>query len=150
MTPTMIKPSLFEIDIEWDGERARVIAAGELDLATSPQLELEMRTILERGAREVTVDLAKLTFVDSSGLRVLIDLHELSQQDGWGLSLTLPSEQARAVFRISGAEEHLPFVDGVQDVSENAETVNKLEMTDRAPAGSEEEENPSFAEEGLA
>lgn len=150
MTPTMIKPSLFEIDTEWDGERARVLTAGELDLATSPQLEQEMDTILARGAREVTIDMAKITFVDSSGLRVLIGLHERSTEDGWELALTLPSEQARTVFRISGAEAHLPFVDGLPDVSGHAETVNEPEV-DRASAGGEEEEgDPPFAEEGLA
>lgn len=151
MTPTMIKPSLFEIDTEWDGEQVRVLTAGELDLATSPQLEQEMDTILARGARQVTIDMAKITFVDSSGLRVLIGLHERSTEDGWELALTFPSEQARTVFRISGAEAHLPFVDGLRDVSGHAAAVNKLETMDRASAREEQEnDDPPLAEEGRA
>jgi len=148
MTPTMIKPSLFEIQNEWDGERVRIVTAGELDLATSPQLEQEMRAVLARGAKRVTIDLTKLTFVDSSGLRVLIGLYERSTQDGWELALTYPSEQARAVFRISGAEEHLPFVEGPGDVSEGTEAVNKVETVDRAQG--DEEEDPPVVEESLA
>jgi len=148
MTPTMIKPSLFEIQNEWDGERVRIVTAGELDLATSPQLEQEMRAVLARGAKRVTIDLTKLTFVDSSGLRVLIGLYERSTQDGWELALTYPSEQARAVFRISGAEEHLPFVESAGDVSEGTEAVNKVETVDRTQG--DEEEDPPVVEESLA
>jgi anti-sigma B factor antagonist len=132
----MIKPSLFEIDSEWEGDRVLVSTTGELDLATSPLLEQETRALVARGARHVTIDLSRLTFVDSSGLRVLILLHERSLEDGWQLSLTAPSEQARAVFRISGADEHLPFVEQLHDVSEGR--------------GAEEEEDPPFVEESLA
>lgn len=148
MTPTMIKPSLFEIENEWDGECVRVVTTGELDLATSPQLEQEMRAVLARGARRVVIDMAKLTFVDSSGLRVLIGLYERSKEDGWELALTSPSEQARAVFRISGAEEHLPFVADLDDVSERGGAVNKVENMDRVQ-GDQEGDSP-LVEEGLA
>jgi len=147
MTHTMIKPSLFEIENEWDGEHVRIVTAGELDLATSPQLEQEMRAVLARGAKRVTIDMTKLTFVDSSGLRVLIGLYERSTQDGWELALTPPSEQARAVFRISGAEEHLPFISDLDDVSERAEAVNKVEIMDRAQG--DREEDPPVMEESL-
>lgn len=148
MTPTMIKPSLFEIESKWDGECVRIVTVGELDLATSPQLEQEMGAVLARGARRVTIDMTKLTFVDSSGLRVLIGLYERSTEDGWALALTPPSEQARAVFRISGAEEHLPFVAGLDDVSGRAEAVSKVEIMDRAQ-GDQEDDSP-LVEEGLA
>lgn len=149
MTHTMIKPSLFEIQTEWDGEAVRIATKGELDLATSPQLEQEMRAILARGAQQVTIDLSGLTFVDSSGLRVLIMLHERSKEDGWALALLAPSEQARAVFRISGAEEHLPFVDRQEDVSEGPKAVSKLEIMTSAETN-QEEEDPPFVEESLA
>ena len=151
----MIKPSLFEIESEWDGEAVSVATKGELDLATSPQLEHEMRALLARGARQVTIDLSGLTFIDSSGLRVLIVLHERSKEDGWELALVVPSDQARAVFRISGAEEHLPFVDAHEDVSQDPKAVSKLELmtsadTGRADTGQEEEEDQSFVKESLA
>jgi anti-sigma B factor antagonist len=149
MTHTMIKPSLFEIEDEWDGEQVRIVTAGELDLATSPQLEHEMRAVIARGAKRVTIDMTRLTFVDSSGLRVLIGLYERSMEEGWELALTHPSEQARAVFRISGAEEHLPFVDGLDDVSKRAEAVSNVETMDRTNH-SDEEQDPPFVEESLA
>ncbi|MGN6371987.1 MAG: STAS domain-containing protein [Solirubrobacteraceae bacterium] len=150
-----MKPSLFEIDADWDGETVRLTTRGELDLATSPQLEQEMRTILARGAQRVTIDLSGLTFVDSSGLRVLIVLHERSKQDGWELALLAPSNPARAVFRISGAEEHLPFVqassDGHRDGSQNLEGAGELKfMTSADTDCSKQEEDPPFVEENLA
>lgn len=149
----MIKPSLFEIDADWDGETVRLATKGELDLATSPQLEQEMRAILARGARQVTIDLSGLTFVDSSGLRVLIVLHERSKRDGWELALLAPSEQARAVFRISGAEEHLPFVDmhieGHKDGSQGPNGVGGLELMKSADS-TRQEGDPPFVEERLA
>jgi anti-anti-sigma factor len=108
----MIKPSLFEVESERDGSHAQIAVAGELDLATSPQLDQKIGETLLDSVNQLTIDLSRLTFVDSSGLRLLIALHDRAREEGWRLSLVAPSEPARAIFQVSGADGHLPFVDG--------------------------------------
>ena len=62
----------FDINVTQDGARAVVRISGDLDLATAPRLCEEIITLASRGVSAVTVDLAHLDFIDSSGLTALI------------------------------------------------------------------------------
>lgn len=59
----MIKPSLFEIDSELDGTSARIVPSGELDLATTPQLEPDLQLELERDVEAPAIARAAVTGV---------------------------------------------------------------------------------------
>ena len=103
--------SALEIDSELKADAARLTPVGELDIATAPQLEQEVRSVLARSVREIVIDLSRLTFIDSSALRLFIVLNERSAEQGWTLSLVRPTEHVRRVFELTGAEENLPFMD---------------------------------------
>jgi anti-anti-sigma factor len=100
-----------EIDSELEADSARLTPVGELDIATAPQLEQEVRSLLARAVRSVTIDLSRLTFIDSSALRLFIVLNERATGENWTLSLIRPTGQVRSVFEITGAEDNLPFID---------------------------------------
>jgi anti-sigma B factor antagonist len=93
------------------GEAARLTVTGELDIATVPRLEEAVATVLAEGARSVVVDLSRLAFVDSSGLRMFITLNDRGAAEGWSLGLIRPPDPAYSVFQITGAEENLPFIE---------------------------------------
>jgi anti-anti-sigma factor len=93
------------------GEEARLTVTGELDIATVPRVEEAVATVLAQGARSVIVDLSRLAFVDSSGLRMFITLNDRAPAEGWSLGLIRPPEPAFSVFQITGAEENLPFIE---------------------------------------
>jgi anti-sigma B factor antagonist len=101
----------FAIDSAHDADTARLELSGELDLATVAQLERAVDTALARGARTLVLDLAGISFVDSSGLRLFIVLAQRASADGWKLSLTRPQSQAMAVFQVSGVEQSLPLAE---------------------------------------
>jgi anti-anti-sigma factor len=101
----------FEIRSERVGDTARLILRGELDLATVPRLRAEAQAMLEQSAHHLVIDLADLTFVDSSGLSLFISLNNRATRENWTLSLTRPSGRTFSVFSITGTEAHLPFVD---------------------------------------
>jgi len=104
--------SALEIDSELKADAARLTPVGELDIATAPQLEQEVRSVLARSVREIVIDLSRLTFIDSSALRLFIVLNERSAEQGWTLGLIRPTAHVRKVFEITGAEDNLPFIDG--------------------------------------
>jgi anti-sigma B factor antagonist len=106
------QPSALEIDSELQADTARLTPVGELDIATAPQLEQEVRSLLARSVREVVIDLSRLTFIDSSALRLFIVLNERSAEQGWTLGLIRPTAHVLKVFEITGAEDNLPFIDG--------------------------------------
>ncbi len=106
----MITPPQFEIHSELSQGTARLSVSGELDLATVPLLMTEAQLALDRAARHLILDLSRLTFVDSSGLSLLIALNRRATAEGWTLSLTRPPGKAFSVFSLTGADVNLPFV----------------------------------------
>jgi anti-sigma B factor antagonist len=99
----------FEIDTTSEADAGRLTLSGELDLATVPRVQQAVDAALARGARTLVVDLSALSFIDSSGLRLFVVLHQRSVAEGWRLSLIRPQERAMTVFRVSGLEDNLPF-----------------------------------------
>jgi anti-sigma B factor antagonist len=101
----------FEIDVAGDGQTARLVLTGELDLATVPRVEQAVDATLAQRARALIIDLSGLAFIDSSGLRLLIVLHQRATSESWALSLIRPPQRAMRVFQVSGLEENLPFAE---------------------------------------
>jgi anti-sigma B factor antagonist len=107
----VIRASRFEIHSDLQDDSARLTLSGELDLATVPQVEEAVATVLARGARRLVVDLSAITFVDSSGLRLFIVLNDRAAAEGWTFALIRPSDRPLSVFQITGAEKNLPFIE---------------------------------------
>jgi anti-anti-sigma factor len=79
---------------------------GELDIATAPEL-VEMLDRLRRTNHPVTLDLAEVTFMDSTGLTTLMDAHVQSTQNGWSFSVRRPSPAVKRVFELAGVDDLL-------------------------------------------
>ena len=108
----MFAEQRFEVDVEHGEEAITLVVHGEIDIATVPRLKLVRDGLLEGDTpRELVIDLRPVSFIDSNGLRFLLDCHRLSLDADWGLKLVRPSEQVMRVFEITGAERHLPFVE---------------------------------------
>jgi anti-sigma B factor antagonist len=106
----MVKPAKFEIKQLVNGQSATLAIEGELDMRTAEQLVDCLAEQRARGVTDVTLDLTKLSFMDSSGLKALIDLHDRSRTEAWGLSMIAPQYEAAAlVLRATGADKVLPF-----------------------------------------
>ncbi len=83
---------------------------GELDVATAPDVEAELLR-LERAAPAVTIvlDLRGLTFIDSTGLRLLIEASSRAQAAPHRLRLLRPAPHVFRVFEIASVDKLLPF-----------------------------------------
>jgi anti-anti-sigma factor len=80
---------------------------GDLDPHTAPMLAEAISGQVDRGVKHITVDLAELEFIDSSGLRVLIATHrDLSQSSGQ-LTLSNPSESTMRLLEVTGLLDQL-------------------------------------------
>jgi anti-anti-sigma factor len=72
-----------------DRDRVRVVAVGELDLATSPLLRSQLDELVEVGWREIIVDLREVTFAETSTLHVLCASHRRMLDLGGMLTLVV-------------------------------------------------------------
>jgi anti-anti-sigma factor len=108
----MVRPVKFEIKQVVNNQSATVAIVGELDMRTAERLLECLAEQRANGVTDVTVDLTKLTFMDSSGLKALIDLHDRSRSEAWRLRLVAPEFEAAAlVLRATGADKALPFTE---------------------------------------
>jgi anti-sigma B factor antagonist len=74
---------------------------GELDIATAPEL-VDLVARLRHHGHAVTIDLAEVTFMDSTGLTMLMDAHREAEQEGWKFTARRASPAVRRVFELAG------------------------------------------------
>ena len=96
-------------------DRTTVIAVeGELDLATAPQLKWRLVDALEQGRSCVVVDLAGVTFMDSTALGVLVGVRR-SLHVGVRMGIVCTNPNVLNIFQLSGLDgafEIFPTRDG--------------------------------------
>ncbi|MGH2833931.1 MAG: STAS domain-containing protein [Solirubrobacteraceae bacterium] len=106
----MVRRTDFEVLSETHGASRRLTLIGELDLATVPRVESAVDAALACEVRQLTIDLAKLSFLDSSGVRLLLQLAHSAEHGGWTLALVNLPERLRGIFKLTGVDENLPLV----------------------------------------
>ena len=88
-----------------DGGRLTIALDGRLDTTTSPELTKELESSLD-GVNELVFDLAKLEYISSSGLRVLLSAQKKMNSQG-AMKVKNASEMVNEVFEITGFDEIL-------------------------------------------
>jgi anti-anti-sigma factor len=90
----------------------RAVLAGEIDFASSSSMQARITSALERhGVRTLILDLSEVDFMDSSGLRAIVQIQrELSESDG-GMVLFDPTAQVRRILALTGLDQHLRVAD---------------------------------------
>lgn len=83
-----------------------VVLVGELDAHTAPELVGRLDP-LPGDSGDITVDLAGLDFMDSSGLRVIVEAHQRAESSQRRLVVRRPSSTVVRLFEISGLSKHL-------------------------------------------
>ncbi len=82
--------------------------SGRLDAVTSPELEKELLSIIAEGEKSLVLDLAKLDYISSAGLRaVLAGAKKIKQQQGT-LRLACLKGVVKEVFEVSGFDSIIP------------------------------------------
>ncbi len=93
------------------GEVQTISLDGELDLANAELVERELVRVEATDVRRIVLDLAGLSFLDSSGIRLLIAAAGRAEAGGGRMTIRRPSEPVRRVLRIAGVLERLPVAD---------------------------------------
>ena len=99
MPDTPIRLSLVEVD------ESTVALDGEVDAHTAPTLAQRFES-LPAGGGDVTLDLSGVGFMDSSGLRVIIELHQRAAAESRRLVLRSPGPAVARLIEISGLGDH--------------------------------------------
>ena len=99
----MVNP--FRVEVIGAPTAPVVVVRGEIDVATSPQLRNELNALVARGARDITLEFGDVSFVDSSGLGVLVGTYKRLREEGDGsIRIVGAQPSVRKVFEITGLE----------------------------------------------
>jgi stage II sporulation protein AA (anti-sigma F factor antagonist) len=84
---------------------------GELDLATAAEAQRELERAEATDAEAIVLDLSGLTFIDSTGVRLLVAANARSRADANRLSVVRGQQPVQRVLELCGVVELLPFAD---------------------------------------
>jgi anti-anti-sigma factor len=88
-----------------------VIASGEIDLWSAPEVRQALSGHAGPGGR-VLLDLRQVTFMDSSGLGLIVAEHQRARADGFEFGVAVgTSSDVRRILEISGITKVLELVD---------------------------------------
>ncbi|MCC2320600.1 STAS domain-containing protein [Cellulomonas xiejunii] len=91
-----------QVTTEDVGARTVVRVAGEVDVASADRLRERLAVLLSQGRTDLVVDLTGVTFLDSTGLGLLVGTLKRVRLAGGRLELVVDSERLLKVFRITG------------------------------------------------
>jgi anti-sigma B factor antagonist len=100
-------PDVFSCDVGRNDSMAWVRPAGDLDIDTVHHVESELAELREEGCRNLVLDLRGLTFMDSTGLRLVIRWHTAARDDGFRFAVVPGAEVVQRVFRLTGMDAYL-------------------------------------------
>jgi anti-anti-sigma factor len=86
-----------------------LILRGQLDMAGAPALEGMSQQLCEAGAQEVVLDLSQLEFIDSSGLKAILECNAMFEEHRCDLTLVPGSPSVHRVFELTRLVDRLPF-----------------------------------------
>jgi anti-anti-sigma factor len=107
-TPGWPGSGLLELSVADHIDKVVVLAVGEVDVLSSGNLRRQVAELVAAG-RDLVLDLRGVTFMDASGIGVLLGAHRMARACGLRFALQSPSPALRRVLEISGVSRVLPF-----------------------------------------
>jgi anti-sigma B factor antagonist len=101
----------FHVSTEQRGSALVLRLTGEMDISCEDAFMATVEACRADGASELLIDLSKLTFIDSSGLRMLIKVWDQSRGNGLELSIVQGTGQVRRTIEVAGLDDFMPILD---------------------------------------
>jgi anti-sigma B factor antagonist len=103
------RPSQLELQDVVSGDEHTLALTGELDIASCPLLVATVLQICSEGAEALVMDLSRVTFMGSTGLRALLSAKGLCAKHGCEFLLIPGPAQVQHLFELTGVLDRLPF-----------------------------------------
>jgi anti-anti-sigma factor len=109
--------SILEVEITQNGGVSVLSLKGELDISGIARVEDELRQVEETAPAAVVLDLRSLTFMDSSGLRLVLEADMRARREARRFAIVPGPESVHRVFLIALLDKRLEFVDDPSQVT---------------------------------
>jgi len=112
--------SIFDMKASQEGSTTRLAFFGELDLASARGVEEEIERLERDRPQQLVLDLRGLTFMDSTGLRLITSADSRARQQGRRLTIIQGPEAVKRVFTITRLDERLDIVEDEPEAASDA------------------------------
>lgn len=92
---------------------------GEVDAFTAQDLNSAIIGLLDQGHHQIVLDVSKMMFISSAGIRVILFVHKEAVHLGGEIRIVGPTDQVRRTFEIAGLFDILVITDGLQESINN-------------------------------
>ena len=106
----------FSISTAEQDNAIHVLLSGDLDLSTAKQAEQAIEDAEKAGRPTVVVDLRRLSFMDSTGLRVIVSADKRARRSNRRVVIIQGPAPVRRVFEITRLDERLEIVDTPEEI----------------------------------
>jgi anti-anti-sigma factor len=97
------------ISSDRDARKARLVLGGELDMDARFQAERALDELLAEPVEQLVVDLGQVTLLDSTGMGLVLEVHDRARSEGFKLRLLRGPDDVQRVFELAGVADVLPF-----------------------------------------
>jgi anti-anti-sigma factor len=108
--------TILDVETEERDGIAHLALRGELDLSSVPKAEEALKRVEDQAPEVIVLDLGGLTFLDSTGLRMVVTADQRAREQERRLAVVRGPESVQRVFSITRLDEHLEMVDDVSAV----------------------------------
>jgi anti-anti-sigma factor len=91
-----------QVDVSESHGSARIALSGQFDIASSDDASRALQALLRRGLELVVIDLSGLDFMDSTGIKFLVEGRDTARDLGVRLSLVQGGDLVRRVLTVAG------------------------------------------------
>ena len=106
-----VEPMNFSVEAQQDGSTLFLSLAGDFDWAVTGDVEGALEQACEGPVEHVVFDLSALTFIDITGLKVILRTNEGAPARGFDVKVVRPRGLANRIFTLTRAAETLEIVD---------------------------------------
>jgi anti-sigma B factor antagonist len=105
------------VEVRSDGGATVLALGGELDLASSPMLEAELKRVGAQNPELLIVDLRELAFMDSTGLSALVRAYHRAREAGGRFGLVNGPPQIQRLLSLTGIGDRIAVVESPEELT---------------------------------
>ena len=103
-----------EIEIRKEKNAVVVSVKGRLDGVTSPEFEIKILELIEKGENDIIIDFEKLDYISSAGLRIILVSSKILIEKEGKFRVCSLKDTVEKVFNISGFSTIIQIYESVE------------------------------------
>jgi anti-sigma B factor antagonist len=106
----MHSPDILRVTVQQLDDARLIRAVGELDMSSTPTLRHELEAARHQSVTAL-LDMSDVTFIDSTGLHLLLEASRSTGRADWSFFIVRPSTAVERLIEISGTRDRLALVE---------------------------------------